>query len=219
MTGVINSTSGTPVQMLLAPNAGTYNRTVIYHALNISNAFNGTYIDLARTSDSISATPTSFYVASRGYGPGFTVTPKQTGAGADVTASSFTPSSDARLKRNVQTMTNALRDVQKLRPVTFDWIADGKPSLGFIAQEVEKVFPHLVARDPQGYKTLDYDKITAILTAAFQESRTQDALQFNQLKAENAALRERLDRLEMQVKRIADAGEQRRHSTVITRAP
>lgn len=60
---------------------------------------------------------------------------------------SWANSSDARLKRNITTMTNALERLSQLRGVNFEWInpedhagqtgAQG----GFIAQEIEKVFP------------------------------------------------------------------------------
>lgn len=59
-------------------------------------------------------------------------------------------SSDQRLKTNVTTIPGALDKVAKLRGTYFDWIADGKHDMGFIAQEVEAVEPMLVLRPSSG---------------------------------------------------------------------
>jgi hypothetical protein len=52
--------------------------------------------------------------------------------------------SDARLKTNVATISSALSRITQLRPVTFTYITDKEgvvPRSGFIAQEVDAVFP------------------------------------------------------------------------------
>ncbi|MBI4086586.1 tail fiber domain-containing protein, partial [Candidatus Kaiserbacteria bacterium] len=59
-------------------------------------------------------------------------------------------------------------------------------SLGFIAQEVEEIFPELVITDTAGYKNLDYSKLTAVLAKAVQELYAQVtalATQVNDLAA------------------------------------
>ena len=58
----------------------------------------------------------------------------------NVYANSFVPSSMA-YKDNIRTYENALDTVNKLRGVRFDWKDSGKPSVGLIAEEVEKVVP------------------------------------------------------------------------------
>jgi len=56
--------------------------------------------------------------------------------------------SDARLKTNVQPITNALEKITKLRGVSFDWVNQdwhqGDAKSGFLAQEMEQVFPDCV---------------------------------------------------------------------------
>ncbi len=92
-------------------------------------------------------------------------------------------SSDARLK-NVKSEispANALKEVSELKPVVYTWKDEkrGKEDqIGLIAQDVEKVFPSVVAKGSDGYKTLDYARLVAPLIAAVQE-----------LKSENDALR------------------------------
>ncbi|NTU46041.1 hypothetical protein HGA88_00245 [Candidatus Roizmanbacteria bacterium] len=89
--------------------------------------------------------------------------------------------SDARFKTNVHTISNGLDLVEKLRGVTFNWNGDAyperllgtAPSLGFIAQEVEQILPDLVITDQDGFKYLDYSKLTAVLASAIQEQQSQ----------------------------------------------
>jgi len=56
--------------------------------------------------------------------------------------------SDARLKTNIRPITGALEKIGQLRGVSFDWINQdlhkGDPTSGFLAQEMEKVFPDCV---------------------------------------------------------------------------
>jgi hypothetical protein len=57
---------------------------------------------------------------------------------------SWNGNSDARLKTNVSTISSALSSITQLRPVTFNYIADASSTImrsGFIAQEVDTVFP------------------------------------------------------------------------------
>ena len=98
--------------------------------------------------------------------------------------------SDARLKTNVRPIEHALDDVERLRGVRFDWKKDGSHSIGVIAQEVEKVYPELVAT--ADYKSVDYAKLTAVLIEATKA-----------LHAENAALKARLDRMEARLNQRA----------------
>ena len=62
-----------------------------------------------------------------------------------------------------------------------------------IAQEVEGVFPELVSTAPDGLKAVDYAKLTAVLIESTKE-----------LRAENAALRARLDFIEASLQRRAN---------------
>ncbi len=85
-------------------------------------------------------------------------------------------SSDARLKQNITTIGSALDKVLWLRWVYFDrkdssnkWVGS---EIGFIAQEVEKIFPGLVATDNKWYKSVAYSNITAILVEAVKEQQS-----------------------------------------------
>ena len=97
--------------------------------------------------------------------------------------------SDYRLKENVITLKDGLKRVKKLNPIQFDWKRTGDTSEGFIAHEIQDIFPTAVTgeKDGEEMQTVDYGKITPLLVKAIQEQQTQiDALQseINLLKGE-----------------------------------
>ena len=103
-------------------------------------------------------------------------------------ATSWESSSDIRLKKDIISLTNILPKLNNITPVSFDWIDENKGNkrqIGLIAQEVEKEFPELVTTDDNGYKAMDYPKMTSILLGAVKE-----------LKAENENLKARIEKLE-----------------------
>ena len=90
--------------------------------------------------------------------------------------------SDKRWKKNIETIDYALDKVLKLRGVSFEWRSEELwdknfvkgEQIGFIAQEVEDVVPEVVVTDNQGYKLLDYSKLTALLIEAVKELKTEN---------------------------------------------
>jgi len=98
----------------------------------------------------------------------------------DVIAFSTTPS-DKRLKTNIKDIDYGLDTIMKLNPKQYDWKKDDRHDIGFIAQEVEEVIPEIV-KDKKHFdkeiKTLDYEKLTAVLIKAVQEQQQQ----INELK-------------------------------------
>lgn len=80
--------------------------------------------------------------------------------------------SDARLKKNIKPLNNALDTILKLQGVTFKWKDSKKGKgrqLGFIAQDVEKVIPEWVKTEKQGYKWLEKQGIEALFVEAIKE--------------------------------------------------
>jgi hypothetical protein len=60
----------------------------------------------------------------------------------------FAALSDVREKQNIEAITNSLNKITSLNPVEFDWITSGEHcKAGFIAQEVEEVFPEFVVEN------------------------------------------------------------------------
>jgi hypothetical protein len=95
-------------------------------------------------------------------------------------------SSDVTLKKNVENITYGLNSIMALRPISFNWIPENlgeQKEIGFIAQEVQELIPELIATNKDETLSLDYPKLTAVLTKAIQE-----------LKVENDSLKEILQR-------------------------
>ena len=132
--------------------------------------------------------------------------------GAAVFAGNVTAfASDRRLKTNIKPIDNALQKVMSIRGVTYDWI-DEVEELGFnpgrkhdcigvIAQELEQAgveqvvmpapFDRMrsaetnwedVSKSGQEYKTVDYEKLTALLIEAVKEQ--QETIQSLQQRIE-----------------------------------
>jgi hypothetical protein len=83
-------------------------------------------------------------------------------------------SSDERLKDNIKPIENALQKVNAIRGVTFEWNekshkTTGKKDIGVVAQEIEAVLPELVETRTNGYKAVDYQKLTAVLIESVKE--------------------------------------------------
>lgn len=102
-------------------------------------------------------------------------------------ATNYFISSDERLKHDVAPLfaTSALDVVDGINPVSFTWNKDDVKDIGVIAQDVEKVLPGAVMTDGDGFKQVAYDKLVLPALQAIKE-----------LRAENAALKARLDVLE-----------------------
>jgi hypothetical protein len=107
----------------------------------------------------------------------------------DIECTTLHETSDDRLKTNIQTLDNALDKVHRLHGVSFQWNDEaesvgaiaGDKQIGVLASEVESVFPELVSTPENGYKSVDYTKLTAVLIQAIKE-----------LQAENQALKQEL---------------------------
>jgi hypothetical protein len=92
-------------------------------------------------------------------------------------AAHFYTSSDARLKSNIQNITNGIRKVQALNPVSFnrrDTIG-GEPysklEFGFVAQDLVQVFPNLVDTGKNDLLSIDYMQIIPLLVTAIKEQQ------------------------------------------------
>ena len=66
--------------------------------------------------------------------------------------------SDARLKKDIVPMDSVLPKIMQLNPVNFKWKSDNSESRGFIAQELEQVFPQFVGKTDNGVEELSQDQ-------------------------------------------------------------
>ena len=104
-------------------------------------------------------------------------------------AAAFGSFSDARLKENITNLPSQLAAICALRPVEFDYKDGSGHQIGFIAQEVQQIYPDLVASGTDGMLTLtDLNKNDARFIKAFQE-----------LNAKVEALEAQIEMLQTQV--------------------
>jgi len=125
--------------------------------------------------------------------------------------------SDERMKENIVSVENAIDKINQLRPVKFDFKADtsimnikdnkkreamlsaNKNKLGFIAQEVQMILPHVVEYDEDAdVYSMSYIEIIPLLTSAIQEQQKV----VNNQYVETAELRERISYLEKEIQII-----------------
>lgn len=106
--------------------------------------------------------------------------------------------SDIRFKKDVSPIVTPLDKVSKLNGVTFTWDRENFPlrlfpegrKIGLIAQEVESVIPEVVNTDNDGYKSVEYDKLTAVLIEAVKEMKQWIQKQETVIKEQERRIRE-----------------------------
>lgn len=85
-------------------------------------------------------------------------------------AGAWTNGSDIAFKKNVADIEYGLSTVLDLQPRKYQMKVDNANDIGFIAQEIETIIPEIVHTNANnGYKSLDYGAITAVLVKAIQE--------------------------------------------------
>ena len=72
-------------------------------------------------------------------------------------ATSYSTSSDYRLKTDVQPMTGATATFMQLKPCNFEWIADGTRVDGFLAHELQEVIPAAATGTKDGMMDEEYE--------------------------------------------------------------
>lgn len=100
----------------------------------------------------------------------------------------LTAASDARLKKNIEKLSNAISVVKELNPVSYEYrtaefenmkLAEGH-RMGFLAQDVENVLPELVSTSSNiaegkeesfHSKSVNYIELIPVLTKAMQEQQ------------------------------------------------
>jgi len=105
--------------------------------------------------------------------------------GSGTYTGTWTQASDLRFKKNIEPIEISIEKIDKLNGVNYELrkdefpekkFSDGK-QIGLIAQDVEKVFPELVRTDNEGYKSVDYTKLSVILLEGIKLQQKQLAEQ------------------------------------------
>jgi hypothetical protein len=113
--------------------------------------------------------------------------------------STWTVISDARLNNLAGHYDKGLDEIASLQPVKFFYKAGNSfdlPSdqeqIGFIAQEVQKVFPEAVHETKDGYLGFNMHPVNVALVNAVKELKAEN----DRLRAENEQINARLSRIE-----------------------
>ena len=92
----------------------------------------------------------------------------------DSTGIQYNTTSDRRLKKDIETITDGTDKLMAMNPVTHGWKADPEADTvhGFIAQEMMEIIPEAVSGDPEGEEmmSMDYGRITPVIVAALQDA-------------------------------------------------
>jgi len=104
----------------------------------------------------------------------FTINNQSIGSGQinanGASAAAFGSYSDARLKENIETLPTQLNNILALKPCEFDYKNGSGHQIGFIAQEMQKVYPDVVAEGEDGMLMITgWSKTEARLVKAIQE--------------------------------------------------
>jgi hypothetical protein len=112
---------------------------------------------------------------------------------------SWATSSDLRLKTVLGDYQKGLKEITALQPVRFRYLENNPRELsadieqvGFVAQEVQKIFPEAVSEAEDGYLDFNIHAINIALVNAVKELKAEN----EQLKTENRMIISRLERLE-----------------------
>lgn len=110
-------------------------------------------------------------------------------SGGQMNAVTFNALSDYRSKFNVQPIPDEYT-IDNLRPVHYDMSGGEGHDMGFIAHEVQEIFPFLVSgvKDGEQNQSLNYNGFIALLVKELQD-----------LKKENNSLKDRLSNIEARV--------------------
>ena len=80
---------------------------------------------------------------------------------------SVTVTSDRRTKKNI-TELNRHQQLLNVEPVQYERRKDNKASVGFLAQDIERIYPELVSEN-NGLKSLNYSQLTAPILQIVRE--------------------------------------------------
>jgi len=163
-----NSTNITGINQVTAT---TFSGALSGNATSSTTATTATNVTVADESSDTTCFPLFATAATGDLAPKSGTNLTFNSADGTLTATDFNTTSDENLKDNIRTIENPLAKVVQIRGVNFDWKETQKPSVGVIAQEVEKVFPELVANGEK--KTVNYNGLIGLLIEVVKEQQTQ----------------------------------------------
>jgi hypothetical protein len=174
--GSIGSNSGAGINFYTLTGAvGSESPTYVGKFDASGNLLVGTTSGSARVTAQGTGTSDIYFAKDSSGNSQFSVTYNGSIYARDTTVRSI---SDARLKENIVDSDYGLNVITALRPVRYDWKEGyGNPDqLGFIAQEVEQIFPRMIGEwkikeNEDAYKTIGPGDLIPVLVKAIQEQQ------------------------------------------------
>ena len=90
-------------------------------------------------------------------------------------ADEWTTRSSRRYKANIQPLQDALGKIEALQGVSYERKSDGRHEIGVIAEDVDRVIPEVVARDPETHEVegVDYSRLVSVLIEAVKSQQIE----------------------------------------------
>ena len=137
---------------------------------NATNSSEGNYF---RVSDVGTPTISNFNIKSAGFFAHY----GEMHVKGDIAGFSTALSSDRRLKKDIVDIEDTeIEDMDKLHPVTYSWKDDenNNKHYGFIAQDVQKIYPHLTKTKIMGeYLTINYNELIPVMVKQIQNLKKE----------------------------------------------
>jgi hypothetical protein len=124
----------------------------------------------------------------------------------------YVTGSDARLKKDIHNLDGVLDRVLQLHPVSYRFESEtekGAKTYGFIAQEVEPLFPEVVGEN-HGVKGLAYSSLIPVAVGAIQELNQRVQEKDAKLQAQE----EEIQQLKQSVAELKEAVSQLAHGKI-----
>src|SRR6266852_2366208 len=103
-------------------------------------------------------------------------------AGGTTLADAWTVRSSRRFKTNIRPLEGALEKIEQLQGVSYQSKSDGRHEIGVVAEDVDRVLPEVVSRDPvtNEVQGVDYARLAALMIEAVKSQQAE----IQQLKAQ-----------------------------------
>ena len=100
-----------------------------------------------------------------------------------LSAPTYVTESDERLKENIIPISDeTLSNVNLLNTVEYNLKSTGEKAIGYIAQDVELLYPNIVKTDNNGMKALDYNQLQNIQIAYLMKTISEMKITIEELK-------------------------------------
>ena len=96
--------------------------------------------------------------------------------------------SDNRIKKNIKNLNNSINIINYLEPKSFNILnnKDNNKRYGFIAQDLEKIYPELVKDSEKGYRKVNYMELIPLIVSKMKNMQNEIDELKKQLEIKNS---------------------------------